>query len=145
MLFRQVLEAVKASPVLSIGCDEGSRNKCYFVIRAHYLDSECRPQTRFWQCHRLFFKDHQALFDTIIKSFTQPPGSQWDASEMLTRQEFLRKLVALTADGAAVMGVQRSGRPLAEPRQGPKGNFIAAENPKKALGGKYTAQLLKTT
>ena len=63
------------------------------------------------------------MFDAIIQSFTQPPGSPWSASDMFTREEFLRKLVALTADGASVMGVQRSGRPLSEPRPGPIGNL----------------------
>eukprot|EP00969_Alexandrium_andersonii_P056661 2498177-Alexandrium_andersonii.AAC.1 len=42
---------------------------------------------------------------------------------MLARQEVGSKLVALTADGAGVMGTQRGGRPLAEPREGPVGNL----------------------
>ena len=123
VLFRQVLDVVKASPVVSIGCDEGSRSKSFFVIRVHYLDGDFRPHTLFWQVHRLYVKDHKSLFDAIIQSFTQPPGSPWSASDMFTREEFLRKLVALTADGASVMGVQRSGRPLSEPRPGPIGNL----------------------
>lgn len=45
---------------------------------------------------------------------------------MLSVEEFARKLVGFTADGAPVMGTQRQSRPLAAPVRGPVGNLAHA-------------------
>ena len=52
---------------------------------------------------------------------------------MLSRAEFGRKLTALTADGAPVMGTGRSGAPVHEPKAGQ--NLAAALQDVKAECG----------
>ena len=36
--FSQLVCAVRASPVISLNCDEGVQGSGFFVIRLHYLD-----------------------------------------------------------------------------------------------------------
>ena len=79
-------------------------------------------------------KDHQTLCDELLRAFTLSPDlSEISSSDMLSRAEFGRKLSALTADGAPVMGTGRSGAPIHEPKPGQ--NLAAALQDVKAECG----------
>lgn len=64
--------------------------------------------------HLEFSKSHSVLSEQILLSFT---------NAKMSREDFGKKLVALTADGAAVNGTQRASRPVCAPFQGPVGNL----------------------
>ena len=114
---------MKQSPVLCVAADEGSRGASFFAIRVHFLDQKFTPQTALWQVRSNSAGDHRSLCAAVVSAFTEPPCKEVSDSEMFSREEFARKLTAFTADGASVMGTQRSSRPLAAPIPGPTGNL----------------------
>ena len=120
------LDKVKASSVICLCVDEGTRQEQYLSIRVHYMDQFFNSHSAFWQMVRIPEKNHRALLDAIVDTFLTSPTSHVPAEKMLSRAEFFQKLVCLTADGASVMGTQRGGQPLGEPKHGDVGNLAWA-------------------
>ena len=107
-----------------IGADEGTRKDSFLAVRVHYLNSEMQPKSKFWQTVKLYDKGHHAIVQAILDSLTKSPEPERIPEErMLTKEHVAKALVGLTADGAPVMGTQRSGAPLAAATRGPTGNL----------------------
>ena len=87
----------------------------FAVRRSSFITQAKEPTSSFWEVRHLHSKTHAVLCDQILKSLT--------SDGCLSREEFGRKLVSLTADGASVNGVRRGSRPISEPFCGPVGNL----------------------
>lgn len=71
-LLKATCDAVRASPVLSLSCDEGPHG--HLVIRTSYLDKDYLPRSTFWEMRFLAQKNHEALCEAILDSLTGASG-----------------------------------------------------------------------
>ena len=116
-LFKQVLELLRSSPVISVNCDEGVLGSGFFVIRVHCLGKN-GPVSAFYQARLLHSKTADDLCAEVLRAFCESPGGTIPPHLMLSKQECLEKLIGFCADGAPVMGTQRRSRPVAAPVPG---------------------------